>query len=218
MMPSGSRSGTSGTYMTPIKAVLFDADGVLITPPKLFSEVYAGSIGVDPASFLPFFKGVFLDALEGKADLKELISAHPEIWHWQGDPTELLQRWFDAENQVDPDLLKVVKALKSRGILVALATDQEKYRAAYLRETMFPGVMDDVFVACEFGYRKENPKYFEKVLEVLSAKGVSDPATVLYLDDSAKNIMSARNVGINAHLYENAAQAKTLLGPALIQV
>jgi HAD superfamily hydrolase (TIGR01509 family) len=200
---------------TTIKAVLFDGDGVLITPPALFSEHYALTIGVDPKSFLPFFKGVFRDALEGKADLKELITANPDIWHWEGDPTPLLTQWFDYENHKDEELLQLVEDLRSKDVLVGLASDQEQYRMEYLREKMFKGTFDFMFAACEIGYRKIDPIYFDTVLNVLSAGGVSDPSEVIYFDDAQNNIDTASSVGIHAYLYSDVAQVQALLRPAL---
>lgn len=198
-----------------IKAVLFDGDGVLITPPGLFSQHYAKSIGVDPKSFLPFFKGIFRDALEGKADLKEQITANPDIWHWEGDPTLLLAQWFDYENHKDELLLEVVEQLRSKGVLVGLATDQEQYRTEYLREVMFQGTFDFVFAACEIGYRKIDPVFFDTVMNVLSANGVKDPSEVIYFDDAQNNIDTASSVGIQAYLYQDVAQVQKLLHSVL---
>lgn len=53
-----------------IKAVIFDADGVLIKAER-FSLHLERDYGITKERTLPFFTGIFKDCLIGKADLKE---------------------------------------------------------------------------------------------------------------------------------------------------
>ena len=54
-----------------IKAIVLDADGVIINKPDMFSVQYQKEFGISNEVMLPFFKGRFQDCLTGKADLKE---------------------------------------------------------------------------------------------------------------------------------------------------
>jgi len=58
-----------------IKAILFDADGVLING-EMFSNVLDRDYGIPSDKTLPFFSGIFREAVSGKADLKEIITPH----------------------------------------------------------------------------------------------------------------------------------------------
>lgn len=45
--------------MTRLKAILFDADGVMIIPGELFSRQYARQRGFDPQMLQPFLAALF---------------------------------------------------------------------------------------------------------------------------------------------------------------
>lgn len=192
-----------------IKAAIFDADGVIVVPEKLFSQQYAEESGLDPAVLQTFFKGDFVDAITGRADLKDLIRKHADTWQWDRDPQELLDRWFAAEHVVDQEVLDVVAGQRPAGVPVYLATNQEQYRARYLREVMFPDVFDGTFVSSEIGYEKRHPDYWVPVLGRLAADipGIT-PDQIVFFDDSQDSVDGAAQAGLNAHLYRHINQIK----------
>ncbi|NTW75625.1 MAG: hypothetical protein HGB34_01865, partial [Candidatus Moranbacteria bacterium] len=57
--------------MNTIKAVLLDADGLLLKKQRYFSEIYSEQYGVPTESIIPFFKTRFRDCQKATADLKE---------------------------------------------------------------------------------------------------------------------------------------------------
>lgn len=195
--------------MSEIKAALFDADGVVIVPQKVFSGQYAEKYGLDPESFEAFFREEFSDAITGKADLKDLIRKHNDIWHWERDPQELLDMWFAAENATDKALLEIIAQQRAKGMPVYMATNQEQYRAKYIREVLFPNVFSGLFISSEIGYTKRDPEYWVAVLGKL-AIDVPDirPDQVVFFDDSRDSIDGAKQAGIRAYLYEGIAQVR----------
>jgi putative hydrolase of the HAD superfamily len=199
--------------MSEIKAALFDADGVVIMPEKLFSRQYAEKYGLDPESFQAFFTGEFSDAITGKADLKDLIRKHNDIWQWEQDPQELLDMWFAAENSTDRLILELIAEQRARGLPVYMATNQERYRAQYLREVMFPNLFDGFFVSSEIGYMKRDPEYWIEVLGKLAVDvpGI-EPGQVVFFDDSQDSIDGALKAGINAHLYTDKQVIEKVFG------
>ncbi|HSH31549.1 MAG TPA: HAD-IA family hydrolase [Candidatus Saccharimonadales bacterium] len=199
--------------MSEIKAALFDADGVIIMPQKLFSRQYAEKHNLDPDSFEAFFRGDFSDAITGRADLKDLIRQHHDIWRWEGDPQELLDMWFAAENQTDSEVLEIIKQQRAAGLPVYLATNQEKYRAKYLREVMLPDLFDGMFISSEIGCMKRDPQYWVAVLSKLAIDIPGIKASqVVFFDDSKDSVDGAVNAGITAYLYEDAEQVRQVLG------
>jgi putative hydrolase of the HAD superfamily len=199
--------------MAEIKAAIYDADGVLIVPQKLFSQRYAEKYGLNPEDFQAFFGGDFSKAVLGKADLKDLIRKNNHIWQWEGDPQELLDMWFESENHVDNELLALIKEQREAGLPVYIATIQEKHRAKYLREVMFPNVVDDIFVSSEIGYMKKDPEYWAAVLGKLAVDipGI-EADQVVFFDDSQDSVDGATQAGISAHLYDNVEQVKRVMG------
>lgn len=194
------------------RVVIFDADGVLITPTKLFAAQYAEEHGYDQASFQEFFLGDFKQAIEGKVDLKELIIKHRAIWHWEADPQILLDQWFATENVIDHELLGVIASVQDSGLPVFMATNQERYRAQYLREVMFPDVFQEIFVSSEIGCEKKNPRYWDYVLADLRRRWPElQPEQVLFFDDSPDSLHGAIQAGINAQLYQGVEHVKSTL-------
>lgn len=193
------------------RAVLFDADGVLILAPQLFSRVFAAERGLDPLTLEPFFAQDFKRALRGEADLKELLSTSP-LWNLEGDPQDLIDRWFASENHPNHELISLIRQLRAGGTPVYLATNQERYRADYFRHVMFPGLFDELFISCELGCTKSGDEYWRILLGRLGQRlpGVK-PSELIYFDDSQSHIDPARRAGISAHLYRSPEQVRHLL-------
>ena len=198
--------------MSEVKAVLFDADGVVIVPQKVFAKQYAKTYGLELAKLESFFRGAFSDAVTGRADLKDLIRKHRDIWQWGNDPQGLLDLWFEAENQTDTALMRIIAQQRAIGRRIYMATNQEKYRANYLRETIFPGMFEYIFVSSEIGYMKRERAYWTAVLNKLRSDipGIK-VSEVLFFDDSQDSIEGAKKAGINAYLYAGIEQVRRLL-------
>jgi putative hydrolase of the HAD superfamily len=184
-----------------------DADGVLINSGRLFSHQYAQEQGMEAEQIEPFFQGTFQLATIGKADLKELIAEHRDLWKWDGTPEELLHKWFTTEANLDSELIEIIQQLRADGVKVYLASDQEKYRAQYFRDELFAGLLDGFFISCDLGYEKKQPEFFKSILAKLDA----DPSEVLFFDDSQHKVDSARAAGIQAEVYSDRSQVTQLL-------
>jgi FMN phosphatase YigB (HAD superfamily) len=200
--------------MTPIyKIMLFDVDGVLIIPPKLFSQQYCEKYGKDEAKLEGFYATPeFRNASLGKSDLKDAIRQHDDLWQWDGEPDELLDMWFEAENCPNVELLEEIQKLRKQGRPLYLATQQEKYRAAYLRDVVFDGKIDGMFCTCDIGYGKQEDSYWKAILSKLKTI-YPDVASeeIIFFDDRVSLVDKAKEFGISAFLYKNNAQAKSLL-------
>lgn len=194
------------------KCVIFDADGVLTLPEEVFSIVYTRSRGLDLRPFEEFFEKEWRPIVTGVEDLKEHIIANPELWQWSGTADELLDFWFEAEDVRNEELLALISRLKEAGVPCYLATDQEKYRAAYMKNVMFRGLFDGYFVSAELGVTKTDPRFFELVLEELREEHPDlKPHEVIFFDDSQSKVDTAKKLGIDARLFTNNEQVSNLL-------
>ncbi len=132
--------------------MLFDADGVAVHPWR-FAEYLAREHGLTHEHTREFFQGVFLECLVGRADLKTAIA--PFLARWGGPDTvdAFLDRWFREEDAPDERMLTTIAGLRRRSIPCYLATNQERYRLAYMREQMgFGQLFDGIF--CSSGDRR----------------------------------------------------------------
>ena len=180
-----------------IKAVIFDADGVVIFPwraAQLFEREYA----ITREMTRGFFGGIFEDCLVGKADLREVLPPYLEQWGWQAPVDDFIRVWFEVENAPDERVIGVVQALQESGYTCCLATNQEKYRAEYIKTEMgFAGVFDHLFFSCQLGCKKPDRAYYERIMETLELQGPD----VLFWDDSPSSVEGARGCGWNAEVY-----------------
>jgi putative hydrolase of the HAD superfamily len=183
-----------------ITTILFDADGVLITAEKKFSDHLADDLHISLEMTTPFYKGAFKDCLIGRADLKEEIAPFLPKWGWKGSVDEFLKLWFNVEHQLDKRILDYIQTLREKGISCYVATNQEKYRSQYMTEYMeFGPLFDGMFASNEIGFCKPDAAFFTYILEKIQKK----PEEVLFWDDTQRNVDGAKELGIHAEFYSS---------------
>ena len=182
-----------------IKAMTFDADGVVITDNLHFSQQLERNFGISPARTEAFFTGVFQQCLTGGADLKQELAKYLKAWGWHGTVDELVAFWFQCEDHLNEELTKEIQRLRTKGIKCYLATNQEKYRTDYIANQMGCGVLfDGIFSSAQIGAKKPSLEFLKKVSE--SIKGIP-LKEIMFWDDSRENIEAANSFGFNAHLF-----------------
>jgi len=190
--------------------ILFDADGVTIHSEMMFSQKLEQDYGIPMEKMLPFFKGVFQECLFGQADLKEELEKVIGDWGWKKTVDEMLKEWFVFENRPDQKMFDFIKELRTQGIKCYLATNQEIHRGKYLREEMdFNHLFDGLFISAEVGYKKKDPKFFEKIYEQIGEEIPKDHT--LFIDDEEENINAAKQVGIATYLFDDLEKLKAFL-------
>ena len=182
-----------------IRAVIFDADGVLVRPERIWSQQLEQHHNLDPQDFVKFiFHGDFQKCLIGQADLKEVLPPVLEQLNWTRGVECFVQEWLEAEHAVDAVLLERIALLQTLGIRCYLATNQEKYRTAYLEREMGLGAaLDCIFSSSTLGFRKPDRECYHAVQAQLELEG----SEILFWDDTLKNVEAARAAGWNAELY-----------------
>lgn len=185
-----------------IRAVLFDADGVIQRPSALRREAWQSLLG--PGRSVDDFFSAVLQAERpawlGASDFSESFSRLLLEWRCVGTLDDALAAWTMIEP--DLDMLHAVAALRQRGVGCHLATNQEPIRAAYMSQRLGYGqLFDREFYSCRLGSAKPDAAYFQTLLARLEL-----PAEVaLFLDDNEANVASARGVGLHAEHFLVAA-------------
>jgi putative hydrolase of the HAD superfamily len=182
----------------PIKAICFDADGVVVNPQMQFAKLREMKLGISNEMAEPFFKGIFNDCLIGKADLMDVLPPFLRKWNWQGSIEEFVSLWLKTDHVIDIELISIIKKLRQKSIICCLATSQERYRADYMKKEMgFQEMFDHLFISCEMGVQKPDAAYFQLIETNLQLPGES----ILFWDDRQQNVNAARAQGWKAELY-----------------
>lgn len=164
-----------------IKAVIFDADEMIIKREEYFSVRLGQEYGIPAEKILPFFKGEFQKCIIGQGDLKEEISPYLVSWRYQGTVDELLDYWFKSEQDIDTRVVKEIKKLRVAGIKCYLATKQEKYRTEYLKNNLgFKDLFDGIYSSCEMGCKKPDRDFFEYINDDLAQKENFKPDEIMF--------------------------------------
>src|SRR3989344_4253457 len=110
-----------------IKLVLYDADGVLIHS-ELATIELERQYGIPRNVSNKFFAQEWDAILVGKADTREKIAPYLKEWGWPGTVEDYQKFWFEFEHKIDQQLINHIQKLRKKGILCAVATNQDKYR------------------------------------------------------------------------------------------
>lgn len=191
-----------------IKVILYDADGVLINSYMAFSELLNKDYGMSPDATASFFRGPFVDCLEGRLDMKDVLPKYLNDWGWQGTLNSFLKLWFTSEHSIEKLIMDHIDDLRSRGIRCYVATNQEKHRAKYMLNDMgFKDHFDGLYASAHLGAKKPDHDFFNKILKELKVK----PEQVLFWDDSASHVKAASVLGIKSELYTGFQDYKKVM-------
>ena len=186
-----------------IRAVLFDADGVLQHGNGGdLSRRLERALGFVPAPLDPFIRDV-LDAegpaIAGHAELLDRLAPVVGKWGAPGKERALAESWWHCI-EPDADVFSLITQLRGQGLLCALATNQQRFRAEYMRGTLgYDARFDRSFYSCELGCVKPEPRYFETIVSSLALPAEQ----LLFIDDLEPNVTAARGVGLQAAQFVN---------------
>ncbi len=197
-----------------MKTFVFDADGVLCVAGP-FTAALEREHGIPAERLQPFFRSVFRECVVGTRDLKAELGPRLPGWGWRGSVEEFLQFWFAREDRLCPQVLEGVRTLRKRGHCCLLGTNQEKYRAAYLRQAMgLTGEFDGIFPSCELGHAKPSPGFFSAIEQ----RTGQPAAQFMLVDDNKANVHGARAADWAALHYRGVADIPQIFREADILV
>jgi len=180
------------------RALIFDADGVIIHREGYFSDRLSRDFGIPLEKILPFFKNEFQQCLLGKADLKQEIQKYLPQWGWEKSLDELLEFWFSQESHLDERLVSDISNLRQKGIRCYLATVNEKHRVEYLSHRLgFKDLFDKIFASSSVGFLKQSTDFWSVIFSQLNV----EKNEVLVWDDEQIAVDAARGFGFPAELY-----------------
>ena len=204
-------------HKNPWDAVVFDYGRVLSHSPTP-AEVaeFAALVGMnDP----PFFQ-IYADTRDeydlGRHDCRQ---------HWQRFSrvvgislgAEQIQRIVTHENRMwaraNPEALQLAREIKSSGMRTAILSNMPHDLLRDLRANFdWLDEFDVQIWSCEHGIIKPDPAIYKLCLEALGC----EPQRALFFDDRPRNVEGARKVGIAAHVFESAEQARDIVRTGML--
>lgn len=185
-----------------IRDIILDLDGVIIPRKEYFSETFSREHSVPIDKIMPFFKNEYRLAAVGKIDVKNALPSYLERWNWTKGVDAFIDYWLTCEQNIDTELLSVVREIRRRNIRVSIVSDNESHRAKHVWSTLgLKQEFDRAFFSCDIGQIKDEPAFFTQVLNELDAS----PEYVHYWDDDSKNIDVAATLGIQGNVYHSIA-------------
>ena len=192
-----------------IKAILFDADGVLQRPTVWWREALVPILGAaDIAEVDPFLR----DILE--TELAHLCAPSG----FDAALMETLARWNCSDRFADTaqvlnsirlydDVIEVVRLLRQAGMPCHIASNQQAGRAQHMSERLgYKALFVEEFYSCRVGFAKPDVAYFNRILKLLDLPS----QCVLFIDDRVENVDAAKRAGLAAVEYNGASGAEVL--------
>lgn len=104
-----------------------------------------------------------------------------------------------------PGMLEYLQELKSRGEDLYLLSVHGKEWAEYITEKYgLDNIFTKMYWSFDIGLLKPDPEAFKYALKDIGL----NPNEVLFIDDSLENIESARNLGMQVHLFQGTTEVK----------
>jgi putative hydrolase of the HAD superfamily len=189
-----------------MKTFVFDADGVICVGGN-FSISFAREHRIPHERLTPFFTGPFAECVLGRRDLKEVLPPYAVEWGWPGSVEDLLALWFQREHVISAKALECVRSLRKKGHVCVLGTNQEKYRANYLRREMrLAEEFDQIFASCELGVAKPSAEFFSRIQEHLKITAED----LCLIDDSERNVAAAKIAGWRSVWYRGLSDIEAI--------
>jgi len=178
----------------PVRHVLFDADGVLQDMPGGWEPGAEPYLGMRTMEFLHRLYAEELPTLAGQGEFLPLVAAALTDFGVTAPLDEVYAAIWLRIKPVE-ESLAIVRQLRRNGYGVHLGTNQERNRAAHMREVLgYDALFDVSCYSWELGARKPDLAFFAAAAGRIGV----EPSAILFIDDGAGNVAAARDAGFAA--------------------
>lgn len=142
---------------------------------------------------------------EGKSDVdfwldfakKKAISLPPD---WSRQYTTILKKSVGA----DAKMYALIDELKEKGVRIGMLSNIDDRYTKLIRSFGFYQPFDPCLLSCEMGFEKPDPKAYELLLKTMDLPGEK----IIFIDDKAENVATAKTLGIDAIVFESEQQIR----------
>ena len=194
----------------PIRAVLFDMYETLCSHyrcPLYFGAQMADDCGISREAFLPLWRDAIREEARtlGQLSLEEQLGyILPRCGVVNSNQLEPLIRRLcqkriqtkqDCLHQMHPEILPMLRALKAKGLKLAVVSNCYLEEAQVIRAWPESRLFDTLVLSCEEGVKKPDPAIYQRCMERL---GVSPQECLFIGDGGSQELEAARTLGMTA--------------------
>jgi putative hydrolase of the HAD superfamily len=182
-----------------IRALMVDVDGVLVNgrpedgnhwSTTILEDLGLSADEVQRELFAPHWD----DIVRGRAALMDRLAPVLQNIAPHVSPDQFVTYWFRQDSRLNLTFLTELASIRSAGIQVWLATNQEHMRAAYLMQNLgLSQYVDGIHYSAQLGFKKPSREFFAMIVESTGFTA----AQLLLVDDSLDNLNAAADAGWN---------------------
>jgi len=193
-------------------AVIFDYGRVLSLPPSSHDlRAFAALVGITEPPFFEIYSATRHEYDCGRADFRQHWQAFAEATGVALGP-EQVERIVGMETrmwlEVNPQALELAAEIRARGVRTAILSNMPHDLLVYVRRNFeWLKDFDPKVWSCELGTVKPDPVIYRVCLDALAC----EPGRTLFFDDRLNNVEAARGLGMEAHVWRSAAQAREIV-------
>ena len=192
--------------------VIFDYGRVLsLAPSHAELQKFAALVGVSEPPFFEIYSASRHEYDCGRTDFRQHWQAFADAAGVELRPAQV-KRIAEMETlmwlRVNPEALALAREIKDHGVRTAILSNMPHDLLVYVRREF--NWLDEFEVkvwSCEVGTTKPDPAIYRHCLEALRC----EPGRTLFFDDRRNNVEAARELGMKAHIFESAEQARMIV-------
>ena len=139
---------------------------------------------------------------------------HQIAQHFLFSPAEVAEAFSQARDSLQPNsgMMAFIRNLKqqSRDPIEIYAMSNISNEDSAVLSTKIPdwSIFDQVFTSGHAGMRKPDPRFYLHVLQEIHLS----PEDVFFIDDKLENVLAAKSLGIDGHVFDNNVNGLQALG------
>jgi putative hydrolase of the HAD superfamily len=179
------------------RAVVFDWGGVLMrTEDYGPRRVWDNRLGLSAGSVEAVVHGIpaWEQVQRGELDIHPYWLAVANELNLSAEALRDLRNDFYSGDQLDPNLISLIRTLRQRGIRVGLLSNNSRLLLGEMKSLGVDHLFDAVVISAEIGVMKPHPRAYLTILEGLDIQAQD----AVMIDDAAANVKGAQAVGMSA--------------------